>query len=110
MRKITPRLTAVLLAGALALGSSAAAQIADVSVEAVSAFGDITVEIVDAFGDQEWEVLGECSGFPDQEVEFVDYFGDITVEIVDAFGDQSICITNADELDNELREKLGLND
>ena len=53
MRKITPRLTAVLLAGALAWGSSAAAQIADVSVEAVSAFGDITVEIVDAFGDQE---------------------------------------------------------
>ena len=68
------------------------------------------VEIVDAFGDQEWEVLGECSGFPDQEVEFVDYFGDITVEIVDAFGDQTICITNADELDYELREKLGLND
>jgi len=110
MRKITPRLTAVLLAGALAWGSPAAAQIADVSVEAVSAFGDITVEIVDAFGDQEWEVLGACSGFPDQEVEFVDYFGDITVEIVDAFGDQSICITNADELDYELREKLGLND
>ena len=40
----------------------------------------------------------------------MDYFGDITVEIVDAFGDQSICITNADELDFELREKLGLND
>lgn len=110
MQKIMCQLTAFLLVGALAWGSSGGAQIADVSVEAVSAFGDISVEIVDAFGDQEWEVLGECSGFPDQEVEFVDNFGDITVEIVDAFGDQTICITNADELDDELREKLGLND
>ena len=50
------------------------------------------------------------AGFPDPEIEFVDNFGDITVEIVDAFGDQSICISNADELDENLREKLGLND
>ena len=110
MQKIMRQLTPFLLVGAVAWGRPGAAQIADVSVEAVSAFGDISVEIVDAFGDQEWEVLGECSGFPDQEVEFVDYFGDITVEIVDAFGAQTICITNADELDYELREKLGLND
>ena len=110
MQSLMAQLKAFMLISALTWASSGAAQIADVSVEAVSAFGDITVEIVDAFGDQKWEVLGECSGYPDQEVEFVDYFGDITVEIVDAFGDQSICITNADELDDELREKLGLND
>jgi len=110
MQNIKPHLAASVLISALAWANPGAAQIADVSVEAVSAFGDISVEIVDAFGDQEWEVLGECSGFPDQEIEFVDYFGDITVEIVDAFGDQSICITNADELDDELREKLGLSD
>ena len=74
MQNIKPHLAASLLISALAWANPGAAQIADVSVEAVSAFGDISVEIVDAFGDQ------------------------------------SICITNADELDDELREKLGLND
>ena len=44
----------------------------------------------------------------DFAVQVVDYFADEKVEIVDYFADRKICITNAEELDRDLLERLGL--
>ena len=86
------------------------AQTIDFAVEAVDFFGDTTVEIVDFFADETWEVVGACSNFADVKIEFVDFFADLTVEIVDFFGDKKICITNANELEEDLLRSLNLMD
>jgi len=64
---------------------SASAQTIDFAVEAVDFFSDIKVEIVD-------------------------FFADLKVEIVDFFADKKICITNANELDEDLLRSLNLID
>ena len=69
---------------------------------------DFAVEVVDYFADEKWEVVGACTNSPNLKIEFVDYFADMKVEIVDYFADRKICITNAEELDRDLLERLGL--
>ena len=86
------------------------AQTIDFAVESVDFFGDAKVEIVDFFGDEKWEVVGACSNLPDVKVEFVDFFGDLKVEIVDFFADRKICVTNANELEEDLLRALNLVD
>ena len=89
---------------------SASAQTIDFAVEAVDFFSDIKVEIVDFFADEKWEVVGACSNSPNIKIEFVDFFADLKVEIVDFFADKKICITNANELDEDLLRSLNLID
>jgi len=84
------------------------AQMVDFAVEVVDYFADEKVEIVDYFADEKWEVVGACTNSPNLKIEFVDYFADMKVEIVDYFADRKICITNAEELDRDLLERLGL--
>ena len=46
----------------------------------------------------------------DFAVEAVDFFSDTKVEIVDFFADKKICITNANELEEDLLRSLNLID
>jgi len=95
---------------ALVFPLSANAQTIDFAVEAVDFFSDTKVEIVDFFADEKWEVVGACSNFADVKIEFVEFFADLKVEIVDFFADKKICITNANELEEDLLRSLHLID
>jgi len=100
------------LIGVFLLQASTAvnAQMIDYAVEGVGFFPDVKVEIVDFFPDEKWQVVGSCSNSPNLKVEFVDFFPELKVEIVDFFPDRTICITNADGLDEDLLRKLKLID
>lgn len=74
---------------------SASAQTIDFAVEAVDFFSDVKVEIVDFFADEKWEVVGACRNSPNIKIEFAD---------------RKICITNANELDEDLLRSLNLID
>lgn len=98
-----------LLAAAISLiPVSGYAQIADVSVEIVEHFPDTTVRIVEHFEDERWQVAGECSSMPSMAIEIVDHFEELKVRIVEHFPDRIICITNADELNDDQRRALNL--
>lgn len=99
----------LILAAAISVfPASAQAQIADVSVEVVEHFPDTTVRIVEHFEDERWQVVGECSNMPDMSVQIVEHFEDLKVRIVEHFPDRIVCISRADDLDNDTRRLLGL--
>ena len=98
------------LAFACLSASIARAQAIDFAVESVNFLADVEVEIVDFLADETREVVGACSNSPNLQVEFVDFLADVTVEIVDFLADRKICITNAEDLDEDLLRELNLID
>jgi hypothetical protein len=100
----------VLVAAISLVPWSAHAQMADFSVEIVEHFEDRSIKIVDHFEDESWQIVGSCSSSPSEAIEIVDHFEDLRVKIVDHFPDRTVCITNADRLDEETRRLLHLTD
>ena len=101
----------LVLAAALFIAPGAAqAQMAELSVEVVEHFEDRTIRIVEHFEDESWQVVGECSSSPTESIKIVEHFEDLQVRIVDHFPDRTVCIADADELDEATRRMLHLTD
>lgn len=101
----------LVLAAAISIVSgSAYAQSADISVEIVEHFEDRSIRIVDHFEDESWQIVDSCSSSPSEAIEIVDHFEDMRVKIVDHFPDRTVCITNADRLNEDVRRLLHLAD
>ncbi|QLC20929.1 hypothetical protein HFP51_01245 [Parasphingopyxis sp. CP4] len=101
----------LVLAAALVTAPGAAlAQMSELSVEIVEHFEDRTIRIVEHFEDESWQVVGECSSSPTESIKIVEHFEDLQVRIVDHFPDRTVCIADADELDEDTRRMLHLTD